>query len=344
MKIAVDIMGGDNAPEAIVDGLLSAYTDFQEIEQFILVGDPRCIDKELQQRGYSRNTPRLTVVPASQVVEMDESPSMAVRQKKDSSIAVTARQLKEGRADAMVTAGNTGAVVASSIVINKLLPDVDRPAIATILPGVKGPFIILDVGANVNCKPIHLAQYAILGEAYATAVLKLKNPTVGLLSIGTEESKGTELTKKSLKIIRKIPINFIGNIEGNNLFANAVDIVVCDGFVGNIVLKSSESLAKAMRTMLQNYLNKTLQRKIGAYLAKDAFRELYTHTDNDSYGGAPLLGINGVCIIAHGASSPQAIRNAIHVSTKMLKYRINDKINKKLASIHRDVLKAMPKE
>jgi len=340
MRIAIDIMGGDHAPAAVLDGVGAAMGDFPGVEQFLLVGDSEVIQREAPKHGLSLADARLEIVHASQVVTMGEPSAVALRAKKDSSITVTARLLKEGRADAIISAGHTGAAVASMVVMSRTLAGIERPGIATVFPAPHGSFVVLDVGANVECKPLHLAQYAILGEAYSRDVLNVAAPRVGLLSVGAEDSKGNELTKEAHKMLRQLPINFVGNVEGNQLFSDNVDVVVCDGFVGNVVLKSCESLAKALSGILRDRLGKTPVRKAGAFLSKNAFRELKQLTDYEEYGGAPLLGLNGICIIAHGSSSPKAIRNAVRVAREMVKQGMNTHISEKLSQIDWKALSA----
>ncbi len=333
MRIALDIMGGDFAPGEIIKGLKLALSDFPDVQKFLLVGDSEQVADVLIEHDLSVSDPRLEIIHASQVVGMDDASSVAVRRKKNSSIAVAAKLISEEKADAVVSAGHTGAAVASMIVTNRMLPGIDRPGIAGVFPAPDGPFIMLDVGANVDSKPMHLAQYGILGEAYSKVVLRVKNPKIGLLSIGTEDKKGNDLTREAYQIMAKLPINFVGNVEGNDLFGNQVDVVVCDGFVGNTVLKSCEGLAKAISKILKSSLKKSAVRRAGALLSKNAFKELKELTDHEEYGGAPLLGTKGICIIAHGSSSSKAIRNAIRVAREMVKNQINEKISDKISGI-----------
>ena len=333
MKIAIDVMGGDFAPDAIIKGLKHALNDFPEIDRFFLVGNLRCIQQSLIENNLTESHRRLELVHASQVVEMNEPSATAVRAKKDSSITVAAKLVKNRKAEAIVSAGHTGAAVASTVVTNRMLPGIDRPGIASVFPAPQGAFVMLDIGANVDCKPIHLAQYAIMGEAYAQILFKLKEAKVGILSIGGEDQKGNELTKGSYKILNKLPINFIGNVEGRDLFTNKVDVVLCDGFVGNVVLKCCESLAQAISGILKDNLKKSAVRMAGALLSKNAFKELKELTDHEEYGGAPLLGVNGICIIAHGSSSAKAIRNAIRVARDMLLNNYNHHISERIAGI-----------
>lgn len=333
MKIAVDVMGGDYAPDEIVKGLKQGLADFHDITKMLLVGDETVIRSQLVKHGIDESDRRLKIVHASQVVAMNEPSTAAIRGKKDSSIAVACKLMKNHEADAVVSAGHTGAAVAASVVHNRPLAGIDRPGIASVFPAPKGPFIMLDIGANVDCKPVHLAQYAILGEAYSKIVLRVAKPKVGILNIGEEDCKGNDLTLQSRDIVRQLPVQFVGNVEGKDLFANKVDVVLCDGFVGNVVLKCCESLAKAISGILKDSLKKSPVRMAGALLSKSAFEELKELTDHEGYGGAPLLGVNGVCIIAHGSSSAKSIRNAIRVAREMVQHEYNDQVMGKLSAI-----------
>ncbi|MDP7396525.1 MAG: phosphate acyltransferase PlsX [Lentisphaeria bacterium] len=334
MQIAVDVMGGDNAPTCNVRGVLQALTDFPQIRTFLLVGDSEIMKRELDQLQLDFDTSRLELVHASQTITMSDPSATALRQKKDSSITVAAELLKDRRADALVSAGHTGAAVAATVVKTRTLEGIERPGIAAVMPtATGGSFMVLDVGANVDCKPIHLAQYALLGEAYSRDILRTPEPRVGVLSFGGEEQKGNDLTKNAFKLLKQMPINFIGNIEGHHLFTNDVDVIVCDGFVGNAMLKACESMARTISEILKNRLRKSPVRLAGAFLSKNAFRELKELTDHEEYGGAPLLGINGNCIIAHGSSTPKAVRNAIRVAMEMVDNRVNEHIMAKVSSI-----------
>ena len=334
MQIAVDVMGGDNAPACNIRGIHQAVTDFPDIRKFLLVGDSQIMKRELDHIQPSIDESRLELVHASQTITMTDPSSTALRQKKNSSITIAAELLKNNQADALVSAGHTGAAVAATVVKTRTLEGIERPGIAAVLPTSTGSsFLVLDVGANVDCKPIHLAQYALLGEAYSRYILRTPEPRVGVLSFGGEDQKGNDLTKNAFKLLKQMPINFIGNIEGHDLFTNDVDVVVCDGFVGNVMLKACESLARAMSQILKNRMRKSPVRMAGAFLSKNAFRELKELTDHEEYGGAPLLGINGNCIIAHGSSTPKAVRNAIRVAAEMVDNRVNEHILAKVSSI-----------
>ncbi len=311
MKIALDAMGGDYAPAVTVDGAIKAVHATRKLT-VILVGKAAEINKELKNRKYSDSSIR--VVNAPEVVGMDEPPLTALRKKKDSSIRIAVELVKNGEADAMVSAGNSGAVMATALFLLGKLHGVERPAIATIMPTLKGLFVLIDAGANVDCKSIHLLQFAIMGQAYAKSIFNIRTPKVGLLGIGEEDVKGNELTKKTFQLLKQSGINFIGNIEGKKIFMGGADVVVCDGFVGNIALKISEGLAEAMRKMLKREISRKTTGKIGYMLMKDAFRNFKKKTDYSEYGGAPLLGISKPCIISHGRSSAKAIKNAIKIA------------------------------
>ena len=309
MKIALDAMGGDHAPQIEVEGAVLAAKEYGS--QIILVGDAEIVKKELSR--YSVKDLPIYIKQASEVIRMDESPSKALR-KKDSSMRVAFDLVKNGEADAVVSAGNSGAAMATAMVVLRKLEGVDRPAIATVMPTLKGACVVLDVGANVDCKPFHLAQFAVMGDVYAQFILKKERPRVGLLSNGEEESKGTDLTRETHAILKQISMNYIGYIEGRDIFAGDVDVVVCDGFVGNVVLKTSEGLADAIGKMLKEEIKKSNLAKLGYLLSKGAFGRFKKKVDYSEYGGAPLLGIDGVGIISHGSSTPNAIKNAIRVA------------------------------
>ena len=311
MRIALDAMGGDYAPVSTVEGAIEAINEDKDLS-VILVGDEREIKSELDHKKCS-GLP-ISIKHASQVVEMDESPLAALRRKKDSSVRVALDLVKSNDADAMLSAGNSGVVMATALFVLGKLPGVERPAIATIMPGLKHHFVLLDAGANVDCKPVHLYQFAIMGEAYARFVFNQESPKVGLLSIGEEDPKGNELTKEAFKQIKESGMNFIGNIEGQDIFSGEADVVVCDGFVGNITLKVSEGLAETLAKLLKREIVNQVSGKIGALFFKKAFKNFKKRMDYSEYGGAPLLGISKPCIISHGRSSSKAIKNAIKVA------------------------------
>ncbi len=311
MKVAVDAMGGDYAPGEVVRGALEAVRTFGA--EVILVGDQAAIEKELagssQQKG-------IEIVHASEVIAMKDAPAVAVRKKRDSSIVRAVQLVKEGSAGAVVSAGSTGAAMASSLLGLGRVRGIDRPAIATVLPSQRGGTILLDVGANVDCRPQHLLQFAIMGSLYAEKIIGIKNPRVGLLNIGEEDNKGNELTQSAFPLLKNAPVNFMGNVEGRDIFKGSADVVVCDGFVGNVVLKAGEGLAMALMAMMREELTRNWLSKMGTALTLPALKELRRRLDYAEYGGAPLLGVNGVTIICHGSSSYIAIRNAIRVAAE----------------------------
>jgi len=331
MKIALDAMGGDSAPASTVAGALEALHAYPDVE-LVLVGDEARIEKELTHLGASAAMrKRLTIHHASQVVDMADSAIDAVRRKKDSSISRAVDLLADEGAEALVSAGHTGAFVAAAKVKLRTLPGIDRPAIATIMPTETNQFLLIDAGANVDSEPKHLLQFGIMGSVYAREVMGRKSPRVGLMSIGSEAGKGNELTKEAYKELSQAKINFIGNVEGHDLFNKPVDVVVCDGFVGNVILKTSESLAGAIFSWLKRELKKDIVRQAGALLAKEAFYTIRRRTNTEEYGGMPLLGVNGICIKAHGNSSPKAIKNAIRVAREAVTQQVNPLIVKEIA-------------
>jgi glycerol-3-phosphate acyltransferase PlsX len=322
-------MGGDHGCGVVIAGAKLALQANSRITELCLVGNEVEIRFAMAQLKLS--DPRLKVVHASQVLNMEDKPVIGLRKKKDCSILRAVHLIKEGTVEALISPGNTGGVVAASTIKLRPLPGVDRPGIATVIPAPRNEFVLLDAGANVECKPMHLLHYAIMGSVYSEEILGYKNPRVGLLSIGTEEVKGNELTLQAFPLCKKVDLNFIGNVEGHDLFSNRVDVVVCDGFVGNIVLKTCESLATGLFGWLKSELMKTPIRKLGAYLAKEAFRTIKHRMDPDAYGGAPLLGLNGNVMIAHGSAHERAIMNAIRLATEAIQNQINRIITEKVA-------------
>ncbi len=327
MKIALDIMGGDNAPHAIVHGAVEAINRLKEVSCIYLVGKAEAIEAELQK--YPRVDQKcLQVVPASDSISMDESPATAVRKKKQCSINICMDLIKSGEADAMVSAGNSGAVAASAVFRLGRIPGVFRPAIATVLPtrNPKRPLLLLDAGANTDCDELWLTQFAIMGSEYSKSVLKRNTPSVGLLSIGTEDTKGNDVTKKAFHLLRKSALNFKGNIEGHDLFFGKVDVAVCDGFVGNVVLKTTESVAHAVGYWIKKEFFRHPVRMLGALLLKGALETIKHRMDPEIYGGAPLLGVPGAVIITHGSSSHRAIYHAIIAGSAAAAANLSDKI------------------
>src|SRR5438105_15097427 len=287
MKIALDAMGGDFGPPNLVAGAVMALRDYQQIKKLYLVGDSAKVENEL--RKHQCNDSRIEIVHSTQVVDMSDRAWTAVRRKKDSSISRAVDLVKHGDADAVVSAGHTGAAVTASTIKLRTLPGIDRPGIAAVLPTETNVFVLIDAGANIDARPDHLLQYAIMGSVYSSHVLGYKKPSVGLISLGEEDVKGTELTKEVFKLLKRTSLNFRGNIEGRHLFENPVEVVVCDGFVGNVILKTSESIAVAIFKWLKHELTRSRARQAGAYLARDAFRTIKKRTNYEEYGGMPLL-------------------------------------------------------
>jgi glycerol-3-phosphate acyltransferase PlsX len=330
MRIAVDVMGGDHGCGVIIAGVKRALEENKDLAGIYLVGNKDDIHAALPPRGFRDH--RVQVIHASEVVEMCDKPITALRRKTDSSIGRAAELVSEGKADALVSLGNTGGIFAAGTFKIGRIPGVDRACIAAVMPRQESEFVLLDAGANVECKPFHLAQFAVMGSVYSRMVLNHPSPRVGILSIGTEDSKGNELTLGAFRLCKKLNLNFIGNIEGHDLFKDHVDVVICDGFVGNIVLKSIESLAVAMFSMLRRELMHTAQRQLGAYLAKGAFQSLRRRMDPDVYGGAPLLGFKGVVFKAHASSRERAVASAIRMTANAIQNQINQTIAREIAA------------
>ncbi|MBN2357543.1 phosphate acyltransferase PlsX [candidate division KSB1 bacterium] len=329
MKIALDAMGGDNAPHALVHGGVEALRASRDDLELVMVGDEATIKNELA-RHFRINELPISILHASQAIRMDEAPAAAVKLKKDSSISVAMRLLQNGGAQAMVSAGNTGAIMAAALFILKRLKNCRRPGIGTVLPTEKGPALVLDVGANVDCKPEDLLQFAVMGSIYFARLHDIVHPRVGLLNIGREDVKGNELTTKAFALLRASRLNFIGNIEGSDVLAGAADVVVCDGFIGNVVIKFGKSLHGLFKSNLNRLVRKYLFSQIGAVMMKPTFDGIRKLFDYQEYGGAPFLGVQGVCIKAHGRSSPRAIRNAVLAAKKMVAEKVNEHIQQQL--------------
>ncbi len=324
IKIAVDAMGGDFAPHAVVAGAVEAAKEIGV--GVILVGIEQTIEEELRKHPAARSLP-IEVRNASQVVDMHDSPSTVFRRKKDSSIRVANNLVKSGEAVAVISAGNTGAAMATSLFVLGALEGVERPAIAVFMPTIKGSCLVLDMGANVDCKPVHLLQFGIMGDVFTKYLRKNPNPRVGLLSIGEEATKGNELTKEAFRLLKETSLNFIGNVEGRDMMMGKADVIICDGFIGNVVLKISESVAESIRTILRENIGDNLIRKLGYFMMKPAFQALKRKVDYAEYGGAPLLGVDGVSIISHGRSSPRAIKNAVRVAAEIARSDVNKHIH-----------------
>jgi len=331
MKIAVDAMGGDYAPQAVVEGAVQAAQEYGV--GIILVGIQETVEAELRKHPAAASLP-IEVRNATQVVDMLDSPATVFRRKKDSSIRVANELVKSGEAVAVISAGHTGAAMAASLFILGPIEGVERPAIAVLMPTVRGTSLVLDMGANVDCKPNHLLQFAVMGEVFVKHLLKNPNPRVGLLSIGEEETKGNELTKEAFKLLTETSLNFIGNVEGRDVMMGKADVIVCDGFIGNVVLKTAEGVAGAIGAILRENVGTNLLRKAGYLLMRPAFQALKAKMDYAEYGGAPLLGINGISIISHGRSSAHAIKNAIRVAMESSKSDVN-------RHIHHDIVQNM---
>lgn len=328
MKIALDAMGGDFGPPNLVSGAVMALQAFPQISKLFLVGDTARIEAELTKHRCSDG--RIEIEHSTQVVDMTDKAVDAVRRKKDSSISKAVDLVKRGAADAVVSAGHTGAAVAAATIKLRTLPGIDRPGIAALIPTETNLFVLIDAGANTNCEPYNLVQYAIMGSVYSRHVLGFENPRVGLMSIGDEDVKGTGLTKETFKLLKISGLTFRGNIEGHDLFEDPVEVVVCDGFVGNVILKTCESLSSAIFHWLKHELKKNPVRLAGAMMAKGAFKAIHKKTNWEDYGGSPLLGVNGICIIAHGASTPLAIKNALRVAAESIEHHVNPHIIEEL--------------
>lgn len=322
IKIALDAMGSDNAPFSDVEGAILAAREFDY--EIILVGNEGLIKKELEK--YKPLPSNISIHNASEVIGMHEQPVLSVRRKKDSSIVVMANLAKEKKVDAIVSAGNTGAVVCATTLKCRLLQGIERAGIGIIMPTLRGTAIMIDGGANIDAKPSHLLQYAIMASAYLEYILDKKSPKVGLLNVGEEESKGTGSLKEAYSLLESSGLNFIGNVEGRDFFIGDCDVIVCGGLVGNIALKVTEGVAHAFGEMLKRELKGSIFSLIGAVLAKNALMSLKKKVDYAEYGGAPLLGINGVCIISHGSSNPKAIKNAIRVAGEEVVKNVNQHI------------------
>jgi glycerol-3-phosphate acyltransferase PlsX len=331
MRIAVDAMGGDFAPKEIVAGTIEAARQFKHISKLYLVGDEDAIRREYAALG--RIPENIEIRHAGEVIGMEEAPAVAIRRKKDSSIGRAVDLVKAGEAEAVFSAGSTGAAVAASALKLRTLEGVERPAIAVAIPSPTKPFVLVDAGATTDCTPKMLLQFALMGSVYSKSILKVEQPVVGLLSIGGEDSKGNEITKESFQLLEKAAVKFYGNVEGHDLFEGNVDVVVCDGFVGNVVLKTCESVAHAMKQWLKEEFTRNVVRLAGAMLLRGAVASIKKRSDPRMYGGAPLLGVNGVCIIAHGASSAHAIFHAVRVAQEAVASRLNEQISREIAKV-----------
>jgi glycerol-3-phosphate acyltransferase PlsX len=329
--IALDAMGSDRAPRPEIEGAIQAARQLGT--RVLLIGPEDRVRPELQRHRWISQLP-IEIVHANEVITMEDKAAQAVRTKRQSSMHVGIRLVREGRADGFVTAGNTGAAMAAAKMILGALPGVDRPALAAIFPTAIGTgAMLLDVGANVDCDPHNLEQFALMGEIYFRSIFGTRRPKVGLLSIGEEETKGNLLTRESFQLIKQLPLNFVGNVEGRDLYNGNVDVIVADGFVGNVALKISEGVVNLVRAALKEALQATVTRQVGYLLSRSAFGDFKKRLDHTEYGGAPLLGLKGVSIITHGSSNANAIKNAIRVASEFAESRVNDEIEKGIASI-----------
>ena len=329
--IALDAMGGDNAPKAEVEGAIQAAKHHDV--RVILVGREEQLKQELALHEGWQRLP-VEIRHASEVITMEDSAAKAMRAKKDSSIRVANRLVRDGEAHGVVSAGNTGAAMATAKTVQGMIPGVERPALASVLPTATiGRYVVVvDVGANVDSSAKMLAQFAVMGEIYSRVIFHIAKPRIGLLSIGEEEHKGNELTHQATGLLKKLPLNFVGNVEGRDIYADRADVIVCDGFVGNVALKVSEGVVDLIRQMLRDSLQATIARKIGYALSRSAFAEFKKRVDYSEFGGAPLLGVKGVCIISHGRSTAKAIKNAIRMAKDFAEGQTNEKIEAELRS------------
>jgi len=331
LTIALDAMGGDHAPKAEVEGAVRAAGSLGV--KVILVGQQELVRPELEQYEGYRDLP-IEVIHASERITMEDSAAKAVRSKRDSSVRVASRLVRDGCAQGFVSAGNTGAVMATAKMVQGVVPGVERPAILGLLPTTEGrPVVVVDVGANVDCTPDMLAQFAVMGDIYSRIILRRGSPRVGLLSIGEEEHKGNDLTRGALPLLKNLRLNFVGNVEGRDIYNGKVDVVVCDGFIGNVALKVSEGVGELVKHLLRESLEATISGKIGYAISKNAFADFKKRLDYSEYGGAPLLGVRGGCIICHGRSNANAIKNAIRVAAEFAQGKTNEKIEEEISRV-----------
>ena len=330
MRIAIDAMGGDHAPQAVLEGVKLVLTELNSDVNLALYGDEKIIREGLAALGV--NDKRVSIVATSEVIGCDEQPTLAIRKKKDSSMVRAVEAVATGEADCVLSAGSTGALLTGATLIIKRLKGVKRPALATIMPTVDSCMLLLDCGANTDCKSDYLVQFAMMGSAYMKSVIGVNNPRVGLLSNGAEEEKGNELTKETHKLLKTAPVNFTGNCEGMDVLSGEFDVVVCDGFDGNIVLKGTEGAAALIMGLLKQGLMSSLRNKIGALICKPAFKQLKKKLDYTEYGGAPLLGVNGGVIKAHGSSNGKSFRSAILQGVKLVSSDVTRLLGEEIAS------------
>ncbi|HKA36742.1 MAG TPA: phosphate acyltransferase PlsX [Thermoanaerobaculia bacterium] len=336
MRIAVDAMGGDHAPQVNVDGAIAAFHEFG-IET-LLIGRSAELSRLLEDAGFSG--PQIQIVDAPDVVTMHDPATAAIRGKRNSSIRVAANCVRDGRAEGLVSAGHTGAAMVSAKMVIGTIEGVDRPALATVLPNLTGHCLLLDVGANPDAKTEHFKEFAVMGSIYAQLAFGKKAPSVGLMSIGEEDTKGSEKSKEAFKTLKETGLNFVGNVEGRDVFNGKVDVIVTDGFTGNVILKVSESLSEMVEQLLREEIKRTLQASVGFLLSRSAFRRFKSRLDYSEYGGAPLLGVKGCVIICHGRSSAKAVKNAIRFAAEFSRRGLAQKIQSSLADLHSREAKA----
>jgi len=331
VRVVLDAMGGDFAPQEIIKGGVLAKKEYKKDLELLLVGDKPVIEEELKKRGADFKD--FEIIHAPEIIEMADSPAKAVKRKKESSIVKGIELIKNNYADAFVSAGSTGAVVAGSVLNLGLLPGIMRPGIAILVPSLKGKTLIIDVGANIDPKPIHLLQYAVMGRAYYKLILGKDNVKIGILNIGEEETKGTEFLKETRLLLQKSDLNFIGNVEAKDIYSGKCEVVVCDGFAGNVALKVSEGFAEIMSKFLFENLRKGFLGKLGLLFIKEGLKNFKKIIDYSEYGGAPLLGVNGIVIISHGRSNAKAIKNAIKVAMTEVERNLNEKITQEIKNV-----------
>jgi glycerol-3-phosphate acyltransferase PlsX len=330
MRIAVDAMGGDHAPLVNVDGAIAAAQEFGI--QSLLVGKTASLERLLRDAGYRGD--KIDIVEAPEVVTMEEAATAALRKKRNSSIRIAANCVRDGRAAGLVSAGHTGAAMVSAKMVIGTIEGVDRPALAAILPNLSGHCLLLDVGANPDARTPHFKEFAVMGSIYAQLVFGRKSPTIGLMSIGEEEGKGSASSKEAFKTLKETGLNFVGNVEGRDVFNGKVDVIVTDGFTGNVILKVSEALAEMVENMLREEIKKTLKASVGFLLSRSAFRSFKSRIDYSEYGGAPMLGVKGCVIICHGRSSAKAVKNAIRLAAEFSRQGLAEKIQSSIAALH----------
>ena len=336
MRIAVDAMGGDHAPQVNVDGAVAAFREFG-IET-LLVGRGAELARLLEDAGF--RGPEIQIVDAPDVVTMKDPATAAIRGKRNSSIRVAANCVRDGKAEGLVSAGHTGAAMVSAKMVIGTIENVDRPALATVLPNLKGHCLLLDVGANPDAKTEHFKEFAVMGSIYAQLAFGKRSPSVGLMSIGEEDTKGSERSKEAFKILKETGLNFVGNVEGRDVFNGKVDVIVTDGFTGNVILKVSESLSEMVEQLLREEIKSTLKASVGFLLSRSAFRRFKSRLDYSEYGGAPLLGVKGCVIICHGRSSAKAVKNAIRFAAEFSRRGLAQRIQSSLADLHSREAKA----